>query len=354
MRLWFALLLLVGLSSCSKSDPITQYTVKKPVEDEQAEAPAEARSAAWFFKLSGPAGSLAEHLEGFGQLVKSIQLKEGSAPTYEIPANWTEEAGSAMRYSTIKIPNTDPPLEVAVSFLPAPDPNSPEYLKANLDRWRGQLGLEPMSGEDWYEDAVAKGELAQQPMGSQTITIVHLLGTTEQYGETRMLTAMVTSGANPDLERAMSSVASSTAESPSESASGTSSSGLAATVPETWSPGKKNQFAVEAFAAKNDAGTVDITVSPVGGGALDNINRWCGQVGLPPMSETEYAEKSEAIEIGGSPGTFVHLPGAESAIAGAVVMHDGQQWFFKGRGPTAAVAQEIDRLKEYLKSVKFE
>jgi hypothetical protein len=61
----------------------------------------------------------------------------GSALRWTLPARWAEsQGGSAMRYATLKAP-VDGRLDVSVTVLPGPAGGE----LANVNRWRGQIGL---------------------------------------------------------------------------------------------------------------------------------------------------------------------------------------------------------------------
>src|SRR4051812_36103019 len=57
------------------------------------------------------------------------------ALAWKLPKGWTDEAGSGMRYATIK--PADGKVEVSVVVLPGPAGGE----LANVHRWRGQIGL---------------------------------------------------------------------------------------------------------------------------------------------------------------------------------------------------------------------
>ncbi|MGK3946112.1 hypothetical protein ABK046_48155, partial [Streptomyces caeruleatus] len=81
-------------------------------------------------------------LEPFVKLIADVEFPEGQ-PKFNLPEGWQEQAGDQFRNSTILVGNTDPPLEVAVSSLGYAATQREPYTLANVNRWRGQLGLEP-------------------------------------------------------------------------------------------------------------------------------------------------------------------------------------------------------------------
>ena len=62
-----------------------------------------------------------------------------NALKWTLPKGWTDAAGSGMRYATLKPPV---PGRVDVSVVVLPGPAGGEL--ANVNRWRGQIGLAPI------------------------------------------------------------------------------------------------------------------------------------------------------------------------------------------------------------------
>jgi hypothetical protein len=106
----------------------------------------------------------------------------------------------------------------------------------------------------------------------------------------------------------------------------------------------------------------DVSIIPLpgfGGGDLDNVNRWRGQVGLPPVKAEELAKLAEKVEIAGADAQLYDQAGqnpagdAKSRILAAILRRDGAVWFFKMTGDDQLVAQEKPRFVEFLKSIEF-
>ncbi len=92
------------------------------------------------------------------------------------------------------------------------------------------------------------------------------------------------------------------------------------------------------------------------GGQLANINRWRGQVGLGPIGPELVPEFVSPVTVAGLPGWRVDFTGAGEAparVVVAVVMREGQSWFFKLIGPEPSVAGELERFNAFLESVRF-
>ncbi len=66
----------------------------------------------------------------------------GSRLGWTLPAGWSEEAGSGMRFATLRPAHGD--VDVSVTRLQG----AAGGLLPNVNRWRGQLGLPPLSDAD--------------------------------------------------------------------------------------------------------------------------------------------------------------------------------------------------------------
>ncbi len=66
---------------------------------------------------------------------------------------------------------------------------------------------------------------------------------------------------------------------------------------------------VASFEVSENGKTADVSVIPLGGmagGDLANVNRWRGQVGLPPLAERRSAKaRRKKSQVAGQAGGFV-------------------------------------------------
>lgn len=96
------------------------------------------------------------------------------------------------------------------------------------------------------------------------------------------------------------------------------------------------------------------------GGLSANVNRWRGQLGLTPPTAEEMAESVRETEINGKQFFLVDLtgPAAEDGSAqrmlSAVVIHNGNSWFFKMTGPADAVEAASGDYGAFIDSIRFE
>jgi len=96
------------------------------------------------------------------------------------------------------------------------------------------------------------------------------------------------------------------------------------------------------------------------GGLLANINRWRGQIQLPPLAEPDLAQVVTPLP-GSSRISFVDIVSADSIkggkksrILGGILPLDAETWFFKLSGPDEIVAARKDEFKKFLETVKTE
>ena len=120
-RLAFALFVLcLCFSSCSKEQHINEFKVTKINDGITPEMRKEARGAVSMLDVEMAKGQAARSVQQF------IWVK---------PDAWTEQKASAMRMASFATPNNG---DVSVS-------SARGNLLANVNRWRGQVGLEPQS-----------------------------------------------------------------------------------------------------------------------------------------------------------------------------------------------------------------
>lgn len=100
------------------------------------------------------------------------------------------------------------------------------------------------------------------------------------------------------------------------------------------------------------AGELAITAFPGDvGGETANINRWRGQIQLPPASAADLAGVTR-FEANGLKFAVVDYDNGQQRLLGAIVPVKGSTWFFKLTGPAAPMAKEKDAFLGFLKTVK--
>ena len=107
---------------------------------------------AWFYRATGSPDRLEEQVTSFERFVQSTHFT-GGEPRWKLPEGWRQQPGSGMRFATILLDQQDPPLELTVIPLPVPAGDHDEYVLANVNRWRNQLDLPPITLEQLSEQS---------------------------------------------------------------------------------------------------------------------------------------------------------------------------------------------------------
>jgi hypothetical protein len=154
----------------------------------------------WFFKMSGDDATVIAQKPAFFEFVKTIQFIEGApaaaqkpaAPAaaphahgehkhfhWEVPRGWTAAAPGPMQEAKFSVPEVDgAKAEVTISVFPSDTGGT----LANVNRWRQQIGLEPIQAD-------ALGQFVSPLDGSPDAVFVDLSSETR-----RMLGAIVPRG----------------------------------------------------------------------------------------------------------------------------------------------------------------
>jgi hypothetical protein len=115
---------------------------------------------------------------------------------------------------------------------------------------------------------------------------------------------------------------------------------------------RRGSFSIQS--AQGAEADVSIFVFPgAAGGLLENVNRWRGQIGLPPFEESHLAAETTQIKSeSGLTLVTVDMTGPSGErILGAVLEHGSESWFFKIKGPDALVLSEKPAFLAFIKSV---
>ena len=171
-------------AGCGESEQIRSYSARKETKPIAQEAPPAATPGeptdrmltailpsgdqAYFFKVVGPVAAVDKREKELNDFFTGIRLGDDGKPKWQLPADWQERPGNAMRLATIIIPADGKPLEVAVTALPWA--GTPDGLLQNVNRWRGQMQLPPTSADKVADD------IHQVKAGDLTIAIVDLRG----------------------------------------------------------------------------------------------------------------------------------------------------------------------------------
>lgn len=104
---------------------------------------------------------------------------------------------------------------------------------------------------------------------------------------------------------------------------------------------------------ETDAKASIVVLGGQGGGTAANVNRWRGQVGLPPAEETEIMKQAETLKGKAGPVQWFEITGTEKSILAALVQDDTQTAFVKLIGAKGGVIENKVRFQALAASVRF-
>jgi hypothetical protein len=301
-----------------------------------------------------------------------------AAPSYDLPTGWVELPPAPMREVNLAVAGD----ARAGCYLTTLNGEA-GGLAANVNRWRGQLSLPPLTAEEiaalprveWlgrsavladFEGAwtgmAGDGEpsegrlvglLAIDPSRSRFLKMVGPRDViAREVGAFRALVASFREG-TAAKEPAKATPAATEAP----AASGT----LAWTAPAGWQRGPDKAMREVTFLA-GPKGEVECYVTLLagdGGGLRANLDRWSGQMGQEPLSERELAALAR-VTILGADGVVAEIPRGSDATApaehelliGALSIQPEQSLFVKMVGPRAAVEAQREAFLELCRSLR--
>jgi hypothetical protein len=347
MLFLFCLVLHFGLSwaqsvispAARKKEALAEYKAQKP-KLRTLGAIALVRPFGWFFKVSGPDELVAPQREALDKFLKSIQFSSNpdTDPTWTLPEGWKQQEGNELRFATIQMGSSDAPLELTVTKLPMRGGDESEYLLANVNRWRGELGLEPLASAEELNKETTKIK-----DGSTDLTLVDLSAHLD--GSPRRGDAYVR--ALEEIEE----LARMRGEEPAPPE-------IKFTLPKGWKEVPAGQFQTARFVVGDEKEPVEISISSAGGDLASNINRWRGQVGQEPISEEQIASAMTPTKVSGLDGGQIEIVGPpgekQQAILGVIAPSSGRNWFIKLKGPAKPALEQKKNFEDFVKSLKLE
>ncbi|WP_145197916.1 hypothetical protein [Planctomycetes bacterium Poly30] len=283
---------------------------------------------------------------------------------YDVPEGWEELPRAQFRDINLRLVR-DPSAEMVLTFLA----NDGGGLVPNIDRWRGQVGLGPMTDADiaalttrtvFGREATYVELLGSyQGMSGPRIDDGGLFGAIFSQGGGTLFVKMTGSREVLEAEResfhsfldslAVNMNMGAPAAQPAQGGAGARTSPLEWGAIAGWTEeASTSQFREVTFRRPTaEGGSIEMYVSTAMGNALDNITRWAGQIGQPPLDEAALA-KLERVDMLGRSGYVYEATGALSGMGGgpgkpgqailaALVESGGQIVTVKMTGPAAEV-----------------
>lgn len=360
------------LAACGRNNEVQVYRVAKEQPQPQDMAP------------GNPAGMPSGHPDMAGQ---PTGLK------WTLPTGWQEMPPGEMRVASFKIKD-DAGKQADVSVVPLPGMAGGDL--ANVNRWRGQVGLGPISEEEMakaaepVEIAGQKAELfdeAGQMSGvdGKTRIVAAILRQNDvawffkMIGDDALVAqqkpafvsflkslsfvaapAMASDqpglpASHPQIDPDLLSAAA--------DAGGSGQPKPSWQVPGDWQEVSAGPFLTAKFAVPGSSGeptTVNVSMAAgKGGGVIANVNRWRAQLGLGQLSEEEISKLVTPVDTTGGKAMFVDMMGTDARsgqkarMLAAIVPQSSQTWFYKLMGDEQIVGREKDAFTKFVQTAKY-
>ena len=303
----------------------------------------------------------------------------GSAPHWDVPTSWESQPLAGPRVGSFAIKAADGrSADISVTAFPG----SVGGDLANVNRWRDQIKLPPLSQADLAREVkaidLAAGQFTLVDLLSETPVIdgrfkSRILGAWLKQPDRVWFFKMAGEADLVDSQRdaflsflrsvdfgakTETPVSTNSQHAPSAAAPATDGS-LSWSTPPTWSAKPLAPMRKASFAVVTPEGEGDFSISSFAGeaGGLEgNLNRWRSQVQLPALGASELASQASVVANGPLRFTVVDFAGQTSngptRILGAVLPLEKETYFFKMTGPDAVVAAQKPAFLEFLKTVK--
>jgi hypothetical protein len=134
-------------------------------------------------------------------------------------------------------------------------------------------------------------------------------------------------------------------------------------LPAGWKEVPPTQFLLAKYMLQGSGDAhAEVSVSMLagqGGGAIANVNRWRGQLGLSPLSEDDLSKQASAVQVAGGQGTLVDMTGTDAKtgkparLIGVIAPQAGETWFYKLMGDEQVVGQQKDAFTKFIQTAKI-
>jgi hypothetical protein len=300
---------------------------------------------------------------GQGQMADmAAPAAAGSDLSWDAPPSWKPKPASEMRRASYDVPGG---CDLSVAAFPGDVGGE----LANVNRWRGQVGLAPLgAGEldasvDRMEANGLKATLVElegagAQAGKAMIGAIVPLGDSTWFFKLSGATAAV-GAAKGDFLAFVRSVRAPAAAMASEPVPTPNGAGLAWSAPASWEPGPASAMRKASYRINAGGGACELSVTAFPGdvgGELANVNRWRAQVGLPELPPGGLEAALSRFESNGLAFALADIRAGDAAdaqaIIGASAPYGGSMWFFKLSGPAPAVAAAKPQFLEFLRGVR--
>jgi hypothetical protein len=134
-------------------------------------------------------------------------------------------------------------------------------------------------------------------------------------------------------------------------------------LPQGWQELPGGQMKVGNYSIEGrDGAKAQVTIIPLPGAAgneLNNVNRWRGQIGLPPIKSEDLNQAATEVKVAGEPARLFEVSGVAPQTDGttrilAALQNRGDSvWFFKMMGNDGLVKEQKDTFLSFLDHYQY-
>jgi hypothetical protein len=304
-----------------------------------------------------------------------------AAPVHwTVPTGWQQLAPTSIRLGNFVVPGQDgKKAEVTVTSFPGTVGTDLD----NVNRWRREVGLEPVEQSGVSAEPVRVDGLEGKQFDFTGPSAQTLVASVPRDGAMWFFKmrgdADVVTGAKPafsdflksvrfsgtaDASSAPAAVPPPAAPSPAPAAlAGAAADSPKWETPAGWTETEPGSMIFKKYSIAGQAGekaAVSVSFFPGDvGGLFANVNRWRGQMGLPPVQADQLGGVTESVETAGGKATLVDFSGTDARsgqparLVGAIVPRGDRTWFYKLLGDSAVVGREKDSFVRFVKGVHY-
>ncbi len=351
-------IVLLGFGSCKRGGGIQSYTVDKEVAaNPHGEGSPHGKTLP---PVPMPAG------EGEANPHAGMTVLPAPGFTDVAPAHWLAKKRTAMRMASYEVKSEDGAV-ADISFTTLR--SAPGSLLANINRWREQLG-QPV----WNDGELEKHSTRVATcFGSAVVVDVQgLLENADPKQDGRIVGAVAEKDGRAWFYKMRGNAELVGREKPHFLAwietlkpeeevaalpTPVTPGDLTWSLPEGWTVafgGQSRYATIEVPAAGAEPTALVVSFFPGDvGGDVANVNRWRGQISLPPVGEADVTSSIQTLSAGDKTMKLVDLKGPGNRMIAAWTRHGENTWFFKWTGPEAALEAGQAGFRSFIGSVRF-
>jgi hypothetical protein len=274
----------------------------------------------WFFKLMGPKDVVDDHTTEFDQFLQTIQFNadDKNPVIWKAPDEWEKDAAGSQIYAAYLVG----PKKTAAQMTVVKLSGQAGTLLDNVNRWRRQLGLKPVTEE-------ALEGVTKVTINSREATIVQLSASGRFHKPAAPLLPQGPGPLEPEMK---------------------------IDTPEGWQKmDQPPQFAVAGFRIEDGNEHAQVSISQLGPQPmLENVKRWRGQVGLGPVDAGQLKELVQSFDVGDSKADYLDMIGKRDRILVILVHKADTDWIFKMMGSPDLVGKQKPAFEKLVRSVRFD